>query len=116
MAMDRKIEKKKTIWNHPAVKPVAGVLILILFYFIFIPDGGRSLKVENDRITTSTVTTGEFEDFIPIRGRVTPFRTLYLDAIEGGRVEAKHVEDGVFVEKGQLIVELSNTQLQLDVI
>lgn len=116
MAMDRIIKKKKPIWAHPAAKAGGGVLALLLFYFIFIPGGGRSLNVDNERITISTVTTGEFEDFIPIRGRVTPFRTLYLDAIEGGRVEAKHVEDGTYVEKGQLIVELSNTQLQLDVI
>ena len=32
----------------------------------------------------SDVTSGVFEDFIPIRGRVTPRKTVYLDVIEGG--------------------------------
>jgi HlyD family secretion protein len=59
---------------------------------------------------------GEFDDYIPVRGQVAPLKTVFLDAIEGGRVEAIHVEDGEQVELGQLIVELSNTQLQLDVI
>jgi len=80
------------------------------------PDAGRALKVQNDRIVVSTVTSGEFDDYIPVRGQVAPLKTVFLDAIEGGRVEAIHVEDGAQVEVGDLIVELSNTQLQLDVI
>jgi len=51
-----------------------------------------------------------------LRASVEPERTVYLDAIEGGRVEAVLVEDGTHVEAGQPLIELSNTQLQLDVI
>jgi HlyD family secretion protein len=114
--MDRVIEK--TRWQR-ARKPVTwgiGALSAILLVLVFGPEEGRALKVKNDRITISTVTTGEFDDFIPVRGQVVPLRTLFLDAIEGGRVEAIHVEDGAEVEVGQLIVNLSNTSLQLDVI
>ena len=75
-----------------------------------------SLKVQNDRIVVSTVSSGEFDDYIPVRGQVAPLKTVFLDAIEGGRVEAIHVEDGAQVQAGDLIIELSNTQLQLDVI
>ncbi len=77
---------------------------------------GRRLRVTEDRITVSTVRTGQFEDFIPVRGRVVPLRTIYLDAIEGGRVEQVLVEDGALVSAGQPLVVLSNTALQLDVI
>ena len=114
--MDRVVEK--TTWEK-VKKPVTWggvVLMAIILFMVFGPEEGRALKVQNDRITISTVITGEFDDFIPVRGQVAPLRTLYLDAIEGGRVESIHVEDGAEIEAGQLIVELSNTSLQLDVI
>ena len=78
--------------------------------------GGRSLSVNSQRVVASTVTTGTFEDFIPVRGRLVPRSTVYLDAIEGGRVESVHVEDGAVVKAGDLVVALSNTNLQLEVL
>jgi HlyD family secretion protein len=114
--MDKVIEK--TPWQQHRQKVIWTVLLLlaIALFWYFKPDAGRALKVENDRIVVSTVSRGEFDDYIPVRGQVAPLKTVFLDAIEGGRVEAIHVEDGVQLEAGQLIVELSNTQLQLDVI
>ena len=76
----------------------------------------RILSVNSQRVVASTVTTGTFEDFIPVRGRLVPRSTVYLDAIEGGRVEAVLVEDGNVVKAGDLIVTLSNTNLQLEVL
>ena len=64
----------------------------------------------------SPVTVGTFEDFIPLRGRLVPSSTVFLDAIEGGRVEEILVEDGAVVEAGDLIAVLSNTNLQLEVL
>src|SRR4029078_10723054 len=57
--------------------------------------------------------SGTFDDFLPIRARVTPLVTVYLDAVEGGRVEQKLVEDGAQVTAGQLLAVLSNAELQL---
>jgi HlyD family secretion protein len=114
--MDRVIEKTPWQKYRNAVTWGGVTVLLVILFFTFGPREGRALKVQNDRITISTVSQGEFDDFIPVRGQVAPFRTLFLDAIEGGRVEAIHLEDGAEVEAGQLIVELSNTSLQLDVI
>ena len=114
--MDRVVEK--TTWQKfrkPVTWGVVALLALVLFWY-FKPDAGRVLRVQNDRIVVSTVSSGEFDDYIPVRGQVAPLKTVFLDAIEGGRVEAIHVEDGVQVQAGDLIIELSNTQLQLDVI
>jgi HlyD family secretion protein len=117
VGMDRKIEKPK---YQKYLKPglIAGGLVVavILMLTIFSPGGGRTLRVDNQRIVVSEVTSGQFDDFIPVRGRVTPLKTIFLDAIEGGRVEAIYIEDGAFVEAGQRLVDLSNTGLQLDVI
>jgi HlyD family secretion protein len=78
--------------------------------------GGRSLNVNTDRIAISEVVVGTYEDFVPLRGRLIPSSTVYLDAIEGGRVEDVLVEDGNNVEVGQPIALLSNTNLQLEVL
>jgi len=114
--MDRIVEKSTwQKYRKPLTWGAIALLALTAFWFIK-PDAGRALKVQNDRIVISTVSTGEFDDYIPVRGQVAPLKTVFLDAIEGGRVEAIYVEDGAQVQAGDLIIELSNTQLQLDVI
>jgi len=114
-AMDRRVEQKKTHWKKILI--AAAVIISVIFINKIITDvsSGRSFKVTQNRIVVSEVTSGIFEDFIPVRGRVTPYKTVFLDAIEGGRIERVLVEDGTLLKQGDLIVELSNTTLQLDV-
>ena len=114
--MDRVVEK--TTWQKYRKQAtwVITVGIALFLIWFFKPDAGRALKVQNDRIVVSAVSSGEFDDYIPVRGQIAPLKTVFLDAIEGGRVEAVYVEDGIQVVAGDLIIELSNTQLQLDVI
>jgi HlyD family secretion protein len=57
-----------------------------------------------------------FRDFVPLRSKVVPRDVVYLDALEGGRVERVLVEPGDVVTAGQPLVELTNTQLELDVL
>lgn len=114
--MDRKITRTMPKWVRPVGIGCAFLLLVVTAYVFLAPTEGRNLRVDGSRVTISEVKTGTFEDFIPVRGLVTPLRTLYLDAIEGGRVETIHVEDGAFVAENDLIVDLSNTGLQLDVI
>lgn len=114
-AMDRVIEKPRfSLKRAGTILGIVAVIGLVI-YLIAGQDSGRSLIIDNSRVKISPVTRGVFEDFIPIRGRVTPRQTVYLDAIEGGRVEERLVEDGVMVKKGDLIVVLSNISLQLSV-
>ena len=91
-----------------------GVVVFALLYSNL--HTGTSFTLDGQRIRTTAVTVGMYEDFIPLRAAVEPERTVYLDAIEGGRVEAVLVEEGSFVEEGQPLIDLSNTSLQLDVI
>ena len=71
------------------------------------------MSVARDRLSIATVQSGKFDDFLPLRGRVTPLLTVYLDAVEGGRVDQKLVEDGAHVTEGQPLAVLSNAELQL---
>jgi HlyD family secretion protein len=75
-----------------------------------------SQSIAASRLTISTVTDGRFEDFLPLRARVTPLVTVYLDAVEGGRVDQILVEDGAMVEQGHSLAKLSNAELQLSVL
>lgn len=78
------------------------------------PTSERTLRVNKNDLIIASVQQGIFEDVIPLRGEVMPLRTLYLDAIEGGRVEKIHLEDGATIEVGAAIVDISNTRLQLE--
>lgn len=100
----------------PLVVVVLVSVLGIALWSVGFGDGGRSLSIGVDRLRLAAVERGVFDDFIPIRGRVVPRRTVFLDAVEGGRVEAVLVEDGARVDAGTPLVRLTNTQLQLDVI
>lgn len=114
--MDKVVEKTLfEKWKKPIFYSAGGLVVLILV-LVFMPEGGRVLKVQNDRVVVSEVTRGEFDDYIPVRAQVAPLRTVFLDAIEGGRVEEIYIEDGASVEAGQPLVLLSNTTLQLTVL
>ena len=114
--MDRKVEKKTSLSTRAGYVVVALLVIAFSWWFVDSLLNGRSLTINSQRIIVSTVTVGTYEDFIPLRGRLVPRSTVYLDAIEGGRVEEILVEDGVSVEAGDLIAVLSNTNLQLEVL
>ncbi len=111
--MDRKIERRARKPLFVAGFAVTGVLVTIAYLSI---DTSTSFTLDGQRIRTATVSTGVYEDYIPLRANVKPETTVYLDAIDGGRVESILVEEGTFVDEGQALIELSNTTLQLDVI
>jgi HlyD family secretion protein len=115
-AMDRKIEPQNNLLKRTVLSLIALSVLALLVYWLLDAPSGKALSVATDRIAISTVKSGIFEDFIPIRGRVTPAKTVYLDAVEGGRVERILVEDGASLKAGDLIVELSNASLQLSVL
>jgi HlyD family secretion protein len=114
--MDRRVAKK-TPMSRKVMYAVAGLLVLLFAaWLVSTLLGGRSLSVNSQRIAVAEVSVGTFEDFIPLRGRLVPRSTVYLDAVEGGRVEEVLVEDGTIVAAGDPIVRLSNTNLQLEVL
>ncbi|MEJ2614570.1 MAG: efflux RND transporter periplasmic adaptor subunit [Ignavibacteriaceae bacterium] len=103
-----KIYKRTKFW----ISSGGGMLFFILIILI-LADTGSKLNVEADKITISTVTNGDFQEFIPVTGNVLPRTTYYLDAILGGTVEKKFVEEGAMLQKGDKILKLSNTDFQL---
>ncbi len=111
--MDRVITKKK--WTQKRILTIVGItaLVLLISASVYFANGKSRLNVDVERITVSEVRKNTFQEFIPVNGTVQPIATIYLDALEGGRVEEKLIEDGTVVEKGQPILRLSNTDLEL---
>ena len=114
--MDRVVAKKRPTGRILAFVALAVVAAVFVWWLASMLLGGRSLSVNAQKVFVSDVTVGTFEDFIPLRGRLVPRSTVYLDAIEGGRVEQVLVEDGALVAAGDPIALLSNTNLQLEVL
>ncbi|MGI9202510.1 MAG: efflux RND transporter periplasmic adaptor subunit [Woeseiaceae bacterium] len=112
--MDRKIEKQSR--KHLLVGAIVVAVVALVAFLLLTTDTSTSYTLDGQRIRTAEVSDGMYEDYIPLRASVEPEKTVYLDAIEGGRVEAILVEEGTFVEQGQPLIDLSNTSLQLDVI
>lgn len=110
--MDRVVEKRGFSTRSMAIAGAAAVVVAGLLFWRFAPSQS-SQTVAADRVTVSAVTRGTFDDFIPLRARVTPLVTVFIDAVEGGRVEKLLVEDGANVSAGQPIALLSNAELQL---
>lgn len=113
--MDRIIEKKK--WPPKKILYVAGgaVLgVLIIYNFLF-ADRSAKLNVKTEKITIAKVQRGTFQEFIPVTGTIMPIKTIYLDAMEGGRVDKLFLEQGAMVKQGDEILKLTNTNLQMDV-
>lgn len=113
--MDRKIEKKKTsLPKWLAIVVVAGTGLW--FASQFLSDAAiRTYRVPAEQLLISRVEYGAFEDLIPIRGTIQPSNSVFLDAVAGGVIEEVFVEEGSFVEKGQPLLQLSNTDLRLNV-
>ncbi len=111
MGMDRKIEKKKWPPKRIIKYSSIGLFILVVGYLLIFKAGGSTLNVKKERVTISTVIRGPFQEFIPIIGNVLPQKTIYLDAVIGGRVEKIYLEAGVKVKEGDKILKLSNTNL-----
>ena len=111
-AMDRVVARRQIDRRILIGAGAAGVLLLVLLFWMFAPRAD-SQSVNPERLSIASVEQGVFDDFLPLRARVTPLVTVYLDAVEGGRVEKKLVEDGAEVVAGQPLAILSNAELQL---
>jgi HlyD family secretion protein len=109
--MDRVLEKKKGIKKKHIYIVLGSMVFLFLLYQIIWADHSSVMRVEKEKISVGTVEKGMFNDYITIIGQVEPISTIYLDAIEGGRVVEKIIEEGAMVKKGDVILKLENRQL-----
>lgn len=113
--MDTQIERKKHFTSKQIYGGAGVLLIFVLILYFILRDDSSSMIVEKSRITVATVLEDEFNDYIRVIGQVLPSRMIYLDAIEGGRVEERLHEEGMMVKKGDVILRLSNPLLNIGI-
>ncbi|MBS1662974.1 MAG: HlyD family efflux transporter periplasmic adaptor subunit [Bacteroidetes bacterium] len=110
------IVRQKKTWTTKRIMTIGGIVALAFliggsFYFT---SGKSKLNVDLERITVSEVTKGPFQESIPQNGTVLPLTTIYLVTPDGGRVDQKFVEDGAILKKGDPILKLNNTELEMN--
>jgi HlyD family secretion protein len=113
--MDRKIERKGKLSKKAILYIAVSAVILFLIGIIIFGDKSSKYNVDISRLTIEEVKRDVFQDFITEQGNVEPIRTVYLDAVEGGRVEEILIEEGSMVKKGDVILKLSNNNLLLEI-
>lgn len=111
--MDTVIQKKR--WSFKRIALLGGAVLLagLIASGYLLGSGKSRVKAELSNIVIADIRKGPFQEFIPVNGVVMPITSIYLDAAEGGRLEEKFVEDGAFLKKGEAILKLSNTDLEL---
>jgi len=115
--MDRVIEKTKTqrlmkYWPYMA----GACLVLIVLGWLVFAGHASTLRVSKDELTISEVRQAEFKDYVRTNGRVLPIQVVQISPEEGGIVREKVVEEGTHVKKGDVIVRLSNSNLDLQIL
>ena len=113
--MDRQIEKKSFLrryaWYFAAAAALAALLV-----WIVLGTTASTMTVDASDITISDVTRGKFDDYVRLNGQVLPIQVVQISPEEGGIVREKVVEEGTRVRKGDVILRLSNSNLDLQIL
>ncbi|OFY54426.1 MAG: efflux transporter periplasmic adaptor subunit [Bacteroidetes bacterium GWF2_49_14] len=114
--MDRIIENKSKKRRRILWISLSVLVVTFIVYLLFFTDHSSKLNVERDKLTISDVIEAEFLDYMTATGNVEPLTTVYLDAVEGGRVEKILIEEGSMVNAGDIILRLTNPDLNLRIL
>lgn len=113
--MDRQIEKKSFLRRY-AWYIVAAVAAAALLVWIVLGTTASTMTIDATDITISDVTRGKFDDYVRLNGQVLPIQVVQISPEEGGIVREKVVEEGTHVRKGDVILRLSNSNLDLQIL
>lgn len=113
--MDRQIEKKSFLRRYAWYIAAAAALVAFLVWIV-LGTSANTTTVDSSDITISDVTRGKFDDYVRLNGQVLPIQVVQISPEEGGIVREKVVEEGTRVRKGDVILRLSNSNLDLQIL
>lgn len=113
--MDIPLEQKKGLKKKHIPYLLGGAVLIFIVWLIF-SDHSSSLVIDSRTITTGTARKELFNDYIQVQGSVQPITTLQLTPLESGMVEKRLIEEGSSVKEGDIIVMLSNQNLNAEVL
>lgn len=114
--MDIQLEKKKGIQKKHIPYLIGGSVILLLLTWVVFGNHASTMRIDGKSINIADVSYGEFNDYIRLNGQVQPIQIVQISPEEGGIVREKVVEEGVHVNKGDVILRLSNSNLDLQIL
>ena len=114
--MDRVLEKKKGLRKKHIPYVAGGAVLLVLLGWLIFGDHSASMKVDSRTVTIETARRGQFNDYVRVNGNVLPITTVQVSPLESGNVDVKVVEEGAMVRKGDVIVRLTNPQLNMQIL
>ena len=104
------LPKKYWAWT------VGGAIMLAVLAWLALSNYSSTLKVERRGLSISEVKQAKFDDYVNVDGRVVPIQVVQISPEEGGVVLEKVVDEGAHVHKGDIIVKLSNSNLDLEIL
>lgn len=113
--MDRQIEKKSFLRRYAWYIAAAAALAALLVWIV-LGTTANTMTIDASDITISDVTRGKFDDYVRLNGQVLPIQVVQISPEEGGIVREKVVEEGTRVRKGDVILRLSNSNLDLQIL
>lgn len=113
--MDRQIEKKSFLRRYAWYIAAAAALAALLVWIV-LGTTANTMTIDASDITISDVTRGKFDDYVRLNGQVVPIQVVQISPEEGGIVREKVVEEGTRVRKGDVILRLSNSNLDLQIL
>lgn len=113
--MDRQIEKKSFLRRYAWYIAAAAALAALLVWIV-LGTTANTMTIDATDITISDVTRGKFDDYVRLNGQVLPIQVVQISPEEGGIVREKVVEEGTRVRKGDVILRLSNSNLDLQIL
>lgn len=113
--MDRQIEKKSFLRRYAWYIAAAAALAALLVWIV-LGTTANTTTIDAADITISDVTRGKFDDYVRLNGQVLPIQVVQISPEEGGIVREKVVEEGTRVRKGDVILRLSNSNLDLQIL
>lgn len=114
--MDRPITHKTALRRKHLPFIAAGIGVLALVAWIVLGNHDSAVSVDASQLTISTVTRGQFNDYVRLNGQVAPIQVVQISPEEGGIVREKVVEEGAMVHRGDVILRLSNSDLDLQIL
>ena len=114
--MDIKLEKKKGIQKKHIPYIIGGAALVVILGSIIFGNHASTLKVDARGLNIGEVKEEQFNDFVRVDGQVQPITVVQLSPEEGGIVREKVVEEGAQVKKGDVIIRLSNSNLDLQIL
>ncbi len=114
--MDIKIERKKGPTTKQAIIGLISIGMVVLLVWAIVSGSRGAMRVERSQMTIAEVRSGEFNDYVRVNGQVAPIQVVQISPEEGGIVRERVVEEGAMVNVGDVILRLSNSNLDLEIL